>query len=236
MISIVLVNPRTPGNIGAVARAMKNFGFKELILVKPKCDHLSKDAMDRASHAKDILKKAKIMEFSDVIGNFDHIVGTTSKIGTDYNLSRCPLSPEQFAEKLDEIKGRTRFALLFGNESFGLTNEEIGKCDFIVAVPSSKSYPALNLSHSAAIILYSIYSRKGREKITKKIWPITNKEKVQIAKMVNDVLDNMVFETKERKDTQKKLWKKIAGKSFMTRREAYALMGFLKKILQRKFK
>jgi len=54
--------------------------------------------------------------------------------------------------------------------------------------------------------------------------------------MVNDALDSMVFETKERKETQKTLWKRIVGKSFMTRREAYALMGFLKKILQRKFK
>src|SRR3989338_2323471 len=98
MISIVLVNPITPGNIGAVARVMKNFDFKELILVKPKCDHLSKDAMDRASHAKDILKKAKKMQFSEVIENFDYIIGTTSKIGTDYNIPRCPITPEEFAE------------------------------------------------------------------------------------------------------------------------------------------
>ena len=225
MISLVLVNPITPGNIGAVARVMKNFDFKELILVKPKCDHLSKDAMDRASHAKDILKKAKKMQFSEVIENFDYIIGTTSKIGTDYNIPRCPITPEEFAEKVNEIKGKTRIAILFGNESFGLTNNEINKCDFVVAVPTSKRYPAMNLSHSAVVILYAIYARKGKKKITKEIWPITNKEKKQILRMVN-----------ERKETQKTLWKRIVGKSFMTRREAYALMGFLKKILQRKFK
>ncbi|PIN86895.1 hypothetical protein COV19_02715 [Candidatus Woesearchaeota archaeon CG10_big_fil_rev_8_21_14_0_10_44_13] len=236
MISIVLISPITPGNIGAIARAMKNFDFKELILVNPRCDHISKEAMDRASHAKDILKKAKKMAFNEVLERFDYIVGTTSKISTDYNIPRCPISPEQFAEKLDEIKGKTKFALLFGNESFGLTNKEIDGCDFMITVPSSKDYPALNLSHSAAIILYEIYARKGRKKVTKEIWPITNKEKKQIAKMVDNVLDSMIFETKERKDTQRKVWKKMVGKSFMTRREAYALMGFLKKILQRKFR
>lgn len=234
--SVVLVNPITSGNIGAIARVMKNFSFKELILVDPKCNHLEKEAFDRASHADDILRKAKIMAFDDIVENFDYIVGTTSKVGTDYNIPRCPMTPEDFAAKVSEIKGRAKVAILFGNESSGLKNEDINKCDFVVAIPVSKSYPAMNISHACAVILYCIYSKLGKDKIAGGIAPITNKEKKQIAKMIDYILDMMIFDKDGMKATQKSLWKRIVGKSMMTRREAYAMMGFLKKIMAKKFK
>lgn len=234
MISIVLVKPKTAGNIGAIARVMKNFDFRSLVLVEPRCNHLSKDALDRASNAKDILKKARIMSFEDVIERYDYVIATTSKIGTDYNIPRCPLTPEELAGKVSGIKGRAKIAILLGNESSGLTNKEIHKCDFVVCAPTSKKYPALNISHACAIILYSIYAKKGRNKTIKGIWPITNKEKKQIDIMITKILNNMQFETEERRDTQRKLWKRIVGKSMMTRRESYAMMGFLKKIIERR--
>lgn len=236
MVSIVLVKPSFGGNVGAVARAMKNFGFKELILVSPKCDHLSKEAMDRASHAKDILQGARKMSFDDVTEEFDYVVGTTSKIGTDYNIPRCPMDPEELAEKLKRIKGDIKTAIIFGNESCGLMNAEICRCDFIVSIPTSKDYPAMNLSHSVAIILHSLYAASGADKTKESIRPITGKEKKQIDKMIGRILGRMEFDTKERKETQQKLWKRIVGKSMMTRREAYAMMGFLKKIEDGKIK
>ncbi|MBU0535588.1 MAG: RNA methyltransferase [Nanoarchaeota archaeon] len=229
MMSVVLVEPEKAGNIGAVARAMKNFDFKDLILINPKADHLSKESMDRASHAKDVLKKAKKADISYLEG-FDHIIGTTSKLGSDYNMPRVPITPKQLAEKLSETGKKSRIALLFGRECTGLTNEEIKRCDFIVSIPSSKRYPAMNLSHSVAILLYEIYSAQGKNKIGDIAAPITDIEKKQILKMVDDILDSMEFGTKEKKETQRILWKRMIGKSFMTRREAFALMGFLKKI------
>ena len=63
MISTILIEPETPGNIGAIARSMKNFDLKNLILINPKCGHLDKEALDRATHAKEILKNAIIKCF-----------------------------------------------------------------------------------------------------------------------------------------------------------------------------
>ncbi|MFO8016269.1 MAG: TrmJ/YjtD family RNA methyltransferase [Candidatus Woesearchaeota archaeon] len=235
MISIVLVKPVTPGNIGAVARVMKNFGFSRLILSNPECDHLSKESMDRASHAKDILKNAEVESLSSIAERHDYVIGTISKLGTDYNLPRCPLSPEELAGWIGSIKqtkGRLRIAVLFGNESYGLTNDDLSRCDFTTAIPTTRKYPAMNLSHAAAVVMYIIHSRtgSGKGKITEGIAPIGVKEKRQIERILDDVLERMDFATEEKRDTQKKLWKRLIGKSMMTRREAYALMGFLKKI------
>jgi TrmH family RNA methyltransferase len=232
MISIALVEPENAGNVGAVARVMKNFDFKDLILIDPKCDHLSKEAMDRASHARDILKKAKKADIS-VIDGFDIAVATTSKLGTDYNILRSPMTPAQLAEKLSEVglkNKKNKIVIVFGRESHGLSNKEVGLCDFVVAIPSSADYPALNLSHSAAVILYEIYSLLGKKKIGSNIPLIGEAEKKQLFRMIDDMLDRLEFATKEKKETQRTLWRRMVTKSFMTKREAFALMGCLKKV------
>jgi tRNA C32,U32 (ribose-2'-O)-methylase TrmJ len=79
-MKIALFETITPGNIGAVARVMKNFGYKELLLINPKCNHLSEDAFQRACHAKDILESARVISEQELFKKF--VVGTTSKAFT----------------------------------------------------------------------------------------------------------------------------------------------------------
>ncbi|MFH1506711.1 MAG: TrmJ/YjtD family RNA methyltransferase [archaeon] len=229
MISVILIEPEVEGNIGAVARVMANFGFKDLILINPKVNHLSLEATSRASHAKDILKKAKVKD-KKFLKRFDYLVATTAKLGSDYNIPRCPLTPEQLADKLARIKNKTKIGIVFGRESSGLTNEEIALCDFTVTIPSSQKYPTLNISHSVAVILFSIFIKGKEEKTGENIVPIALREKKQLLLLLDQALDKMSFTTQEKKETQRILWKKLIGKAFLTKREAFALMGFLKKI------
>ncbi len=220
MISIILLEPENPGNIGAVARVMKNFGFAKLILVNPKCE-INEECHNRAKNAQEILNDAKILK---ELPEFETLIGTTSLMGTDYNVYRSPITPEQLT-KLD-LKGN--IGLLFGRESTGLSNEELKKCDFVMSIPSSKKYPALNLSHSVAIVLYEL--SKNKENITSHIRAMTVEEKKQIDKNFNEILDKIKFATPEKKETQQMVWKKIFGKTFLSKREAYAVIGLLKKI------
>ena len=229
MINVILIEPEVEGNIGAVARVMVNFGFKNLVLINPKVDHLSLEATSRASHAKDILKKAKVKD-EKFLKCFDYLVATTAKIGSDYNIPRCPLSPEELAVKLSKLDKKTKVGIVFGRESRGLTNEEIKLCDFSVTIPSHKKYATLNLSHSVGIILYSLFLKSKTEKTGENIMPIALREKEQLLLILNKALDKMSFATKEKKETQRIVWKKMIGKAFLTKREAFALMGFLKKI------
>lgn len=226
MIILVIVGIQNPGNLGATARVMKNFGLKDLVLINPECDPLAEKALDRAKHAKDILKRAKLMDFN-YLKDFDYVIGTTSKIGSDYNIPRVPITPEQLALTINK---KAKTALLVGRESIGLTNKELNQCDFIVTIPTSKSYPAMNISHAVAIILYELFKSSKKKKLGDKITPMSKKEKDIILKKVDNILNKMYFATEQKRETQRKVWKRLITKAMLTKREAFALLGFLRKL------
>jgi tRNA/rRNA methyltransferase len=227
MITVVLIEPEHPGNIGSVARVMANFGIRDLVLIHPKC-RINSDTRRLAKNANYIIDKAKVNGFS-ILGKFDCLVGTTSKLGTDYNIPRSPMTPDQLADKLKGIKDR-KIALILGRESEGLRNNEVKLCDFMVTIPTSRNYKALNVSHALAVLLYEIYRSKNTKEMMKPYTPISGKEKEQILKLLREAMKKMDFSNEKKKETQMKVWKRMITKSFMTKREAYALMGFLKKI------
>ncbi|MBR9690913.1 RNA methyltransferase [Candidatus Woesearchaeota archaeon] len=224
MISIILVEPKEAGNVGAVARVMANFGFENLILVNPKCSHKSETARRRAKHAQKVLDKTKVVK---KLPKMDYLIATTSKMGSDYNIKRTPMLPEDLAKK---VPRRKKVGIVFGRESDGLTNEEVEACDFVVSIPSSKKYAALNLSHSVSIMLYEFFKQKGKNKITDHFVMASRIEKIIILKYLNKVLDKVTFSTKEKKETQKRVWKRIFSKAMLTKREAFAVIGLLKKL------
>jgi TrmH family RNA methyltransferase len=227
MIAVVLVEPEHPGNVGSVARVMANFGISELVMINPKCK-INDESRRFAKNANTILDKAKINGFS-ILGKYDYLIGTTSKLGTDYNIPRSPMTPSQLAQKLKGIKNK-KIALILGRESQGLRNNEVKLCDFMVTIPTSRNYKALNVSHSLAVLLYEIFKEKNTKEMMAPYTPIGGKEKEQILKILNAAMDKMDFSTAKKKETQMKVWKRMISKSFMTKREAFALMGFLKKI------
>jgi len=231
MLSVVLVEPITAGNVGAVARVMKNFGAKQLYLVKPKCNHLCKEAVDRAKHAKDLLKKAKVMSLADVRKKHHVLVATTARLGNHYNLVRIPITPQQLKEKIKPLHARTNVGIVFGRESDGLTTEEISECDITVTIPTSKAYSSLNLSHSVAIVLSHLFTTETD--LSKKFIPLTQREKETILTVMNNILDGIDFGTATKRQTQKTLWKRLLGKSLLTKREGFAILGFLRRLKQR---
>ncbi|MBL7054892.1 RNA methyltransferase [Candidatus Woesearchaeota archaeon] len=228
MISIILIEPELSENVGFVARAMKNFDFKDLILINPKCE-LDK-AEKTAKHGKDIIKKAKIRKVA-YIKKFDYLIGTTAILGTDYNVLRNVINPEQLSEKLDKVNKKLKIALLIGRESSGLSNKELEMCDILITIPASKKYPTLNISHASSIILYELFKNK-KNKSDEHINFATKKEKEIILKYLDKILNRLEFKTKEKKQTQKKVWKRVIGKALLTKREAFSVMGFFRKLLK----
>lgn len=224
MISIILIEPKKSGNLGAVARVMANFGFDNLVLVNPKCKKNSKEAIKRAKHGLNVLKKAKVVKRWP---KMDTLIATTAMLGTDYNIPRSPISPEQLSEIISD-KGK--IGIVFGREGPGLTNEEVLACDFVCTIPSSKKYPTLNLSQSVAVVCYELSKKLSIKKVSEHIVFASNVEKDQLMKMLNQALDKISFKNEQKKETQRRVWKRMISKSFLTRREAYALMGFFKKI------
>lgn len=226
-LTVVLIGAEHPGNLGAVARAMKNFGVQELLLIAPRCSPEEPEAKNRAKWANDVLERART-ESMAALEAYDLVIGTTGGLGNDYNLPRTPLLPSDLAERLAGVKGRV--ALVFGRESDGLTNEELSACDFTVTIPTSEAYPILNLSHAVAILLYAVTAATHAERIGETFPLVRAPEKRQLQKMIDGRLDALDFSTEEKRETQRLLWRRLVGKSFLTQREAMALMGFFRKL------
>lgn len=229
MVDVIVVEIEKPGNLGAIARAMANFGLKNLVLINPKCEVKADEAIWRAKHAKNILETAIVTDFS-VLDKYDYLIATTAILGTYYNLPRCPITPEQMAEKVNSIRGRS-VGLLIGREGPGLTNEEVKRCDFVVTIPASK-YCTLNISHACAIIFYELFKAKGKKELTEKFIPINNKEREHLLKRFDELFETIDFGSFQKKETQKMTWKRVLGKAMLTKREAFVIFGLLKRLLK----
>lgn len=152
-LRIVLIETSHPGNIGAVARAMKNMGLTQLWLVNPARfpDEL---ATRRASGATDILASAVCVDrFEDAIADCALVVGASAR---DRRLPWPMLSPETCAAEAVAEKGKGRVALLFGREDRGLTNDELQRCHYHMHIPANPEYSSLNLAMAVQVIAYEL--------------------------------------------------------------------------------
>ena len=123
-----------------------------------------------------------------------------------------------------------RVGLVFGREGHGLFNEEIEKCDFVATIPAHHSYFTLNLSHAVSIFLYEITKKLGTQKMSEKFKKATSQDKIIIMRVLDQVLEKKDFKSESKRETQRKVWKRMIGKSTLTKREAFALIGFLRKM------
>ena len=154
---VVLVEPEYEQNLGAVARAMKNFGFSDLRLVNPKCDPLGFDSVKFSKHARDVLEGAKVCNsLSEATKGCKFAAGMTGVLYRHWSETfRSPISVRQLKQGLAKQK-EGNVALVFGNEGVGLSEGDISACDLIVTIPANKEYPILNLSHAVSIVLYEL--------------------------------------------------------------------------------
>ncbi|MDH3364502.1 MAG: RNA methyltransferase [Thermoplasmata archaeon] len=154
-IRVVLVEPLNDGNVGAVARSMKNFGLSDLVLVRP-CS-IGEEGIKRSMHAVDVLKNAHTCFTEDeALEGADYVVGTSGvDTANDKKFSRISVTPEALAAKLNSSDATV--AVLFGREDFGLDNDLVKRCDFLVTVPANPEYPIMNISHAAAVIFYELF-------------------------------------------------------------------------------
>jgi tRNA/rRNA methyltransferase len=224
MIYIILIEPENQGNIGAIARVMKNFNFDKLVLINPTIEVISNESRCRAKHAQEILDNAIISDFK-FLEKLDLIIGTTSKLGCEYNIPRVSLNPDCFK---DRINFNQNIGLIFGRESIGLTNKEIEMCDLLIHINTNPKYPALNISHAVGILLYTINCSFESNKLKANL---ANKDyKDNVFNLLLDILDKLEFRNDSKKKTQVNAWKKLFGKAQLTEREAFILFGLFKKI------
>ena len=152
-VSIILVRPQSPGNIGSVARVMRNMGFGRLVLVAPeRFPH--PEARMMASGAGRLLEAAEIHDtLADATATCHWLAGTSARQRQHRN---APLTPRQLGDKLPPLCRQYRVGLVFGPEDAGLTTAELDACNDLVAIPTSPDAPSLNLAQAVAVVCYEI--------------------------------------------------------------------------------
>ena len=214
---IVLVRPLYEENIGLVARAMANFGFGELALVKPECDFLGEKAKSRAMHGKQLLLKAKRFgSIKQATRGCSYAIATSARQGRNRNA----LSASEISERFG--KGRAKIALVFGPEPSGLTNREIAECDFVARIAASSKYATLNLSHAVCIMLYQLFAAgKWKEKSFADARPGTKR---RVLKAFED--DLRMLPSIDDKKTILASFKALSSRALLSEKEALALIAF----------
>lgn len=229
MIYVVFVEPKTPGNIGFLARTMKNFGLSQLVLISP-CE-LEHEAYYQSMHAREIIYNRQeyhsLSEFLDARG-IDFAVGTTGTAGGSYNIPRIAVTPENLAQSLN-VQGDV--ALIFGREGDGLTNHELELCDVVVSIPTHESYPILNITHAAAIIFYELFKNEKQYPV-EDLEEASLEEKQGLMEYMDDVLDNLDYPPHKRKNAST-VFRRIVGRAFVSGREAHTLKGMFRRIRDR---
>jgi len=225
---VILVEPKYSGNIGSVARCMKNFGISELYLVNP-CK-LDDSTYMMAMHAKDIIDKAKIFSnLDEALDNVDLAVATSSVI--EEHRKACLRKAHTLKEFVGEIRDfNGRVGLIFGREDYGLYNDEIKKCDMLVNIPTSKEYPSLNLSHAVGIVLYELFSYRFDRRFRDR--NIGTVEKNKAIEFFNQIMDLIEYPNHKREKAEI-TFRRALGRAKLTELEYHTLMGIMSEIIEK---
>jgi len=173
-ISFILHEPQLSENIGACARAIKNFDFKKLVLINPKPNFPNDKILATSVGAKNIINKSKKFDnLEDALTKIDIVIATSARF-RNKNIKHINL------EDLKKINFQKNIAFLFGSEASGLSNHEISYANYTLQIPSSPSFKSLNLSHSLIIIAHTltniINTKKPSFKKSKKIKSASKKD------------------------------------------------------------
>ena len=152
-IRIVLVGTTHPGNIGAVARAMKNMGLSDLRLVNPKY-FPHEDATARASGASDVLERAVVTEtLADAIGDCVYVAGASARARS---INWPSMGPRDCAERMIRESAHGKVACVFGPEKNGLNNEDLDLCHTLLTIPTDPGFSSLNLGMAVQVVTYEL--------------------------------------------------------------------------------
>lgn len=154
-IAVVLRSPRFPENIGAAARAMRNMGLSQLIVVEPELPDMERMCKMATHEARELIESMRVCATLDeALSDFNYIVGTTARLG---GIRQTLRTPRTMAEELVPLSQENRIALLFGPEDRGLTNEDLRFCHMLVNIPTFE-FKSLNLAQAVMVLCYEIFN------------------------------------------------------------------------------
>lgn len=229
-IRIVLSHTTHPGNIGAVARAMKNMGLSELHLVNP-CEYRGYEAYARASGADDVLNAAVVHhDIHSAIHDCGLVFGTSAR---QRHIPFVPVEPRDCAlQAISTARAGNHVAILFGSERTGLQNDELALCHHRVTIPTSDEYSSLNLAMAVQIIAYEIFLARNKDVPTinsdPPIEPLATVDDMErLYVHLSDVLDGTHFRNHSNNGHVMARVRRIFSRAQLDQKEVRILRGIL---------
>ena len=223
-VTFILHKPQLSENIGACARAMKNFNFKKLILINPKPIFPNDKILATSVGAKDIINKSKRYDtLEQALGKIDIVIATSARF-RNKNIKHINL------EDLKKINFKKKIAFLFGSEASGLSNEEISYANYTLQIPTNPDFKSLNLSHSLIIIAQYVANVIKLKNIPfKKSKKVKAAGKKEIQSMLNLCIKNLdeidFFKPKEKRPKMLENLRNIFYKMDLSDKETRILSG-----------
>jgi tRNA/rRNA methyltransferase len=228
-IAIVLVEPKLDENVGAVARAMKNFAVDRLLLVAPRCDHLTDRARRRSCRAEDILANAACYDtLEEALAPFTFVVGTTARRGKYVS----PVyAPAEIALKVRERGPKELVALLFGREDFGLDREARRACHVLSTVPVNPAYGSINLSQSVLLYCYELFCSENPPPRARPAGPAADQRELEgMYGHMQETLTAAGFFAGDNAVHLMEYVRRLFGRADMSRREVRIVRGIMRLI------
>jgi tRNA/rRNA methyltransferase len=231
---IVLVETHYPGNIGATARVMCNFGLRDLFLVAPVADRNERDARRMSTHGEAVLNAARVVaDLDDAIRDCVLVVGTSARTGGIFRQQNVA-PPDHIMPHVVEALCQDRpAALLFGPESTGLTNDIITRCHYLIEIPTADQYSSLNLAQAVAICLYELHKASCE---TPSLARPTNDDlatlemQEQMFRQLQSALEAIHFLFGDKADALMHAVRHLLGKARLTEMEVKVLLGLARQI------
>ena len=223
-ISFILHKPQLSENIGACARAVKNFNFKKLVLISPKPTFPNDKILATSVGAKDIINSSKKYDnLEKAITNIDIIIATSARF-RNKNIRHINL------EGLKKINFKKKIGFLFGSEASGLSNDEISYANYTLQIPTNPDFKSLNLSHSLIIIAQYVASLiKLKNTPFKKSKKIKSASKKEIQSMLGLCIKNLdeinFFRPEEKRSKMLENLRNIFYKMDLSDKETRILSG-----------
>jgi len=232
-VAVAVVDAETPGNVGTIARAMKNFGLSDLLLVDPPELDPDGEAYGFAGRAReDVLPGAREISFDDLVASY-YTVGCTAITNEDATSHvRYPfVRPAALADQLAGVDADV--CLVFGRESVGLSNEELARLDRVCSIPASEDYPVLNLGQAATIVLYELRELTVADTQHPEIRDRADEQAIEgLHDQFADFLIALSHPVEKRPKTRR-LWRRLLGRADPTGREVRTLRGLFRRAGER---
>ena len=230
LVRIVLIDPSHPGNVGSVARAMKNMALSDLVLVRPRAfPHAESNAL--AAGADDILANARVVEtVSEAVADCGFVAGTTSRPRSYYWEFT---TPREIAGRIVALPEENRSALLFGSERYGLGTEDLQYCNVLVRIPANPDYCSLNLAMAVQLLSYEIFmaQEQPRNEVQLEL-PLAQAGDVEhFYRHLHEVLNEVGFEDKTGHLMER--LRRLFNRAQMDRNEVNILRGILSAVQER---